>query len=125
MPDGKPDSVLGFVLTLLDLSQPQTMRLVIVSMALAVSLHVAWICGLLEPMGLHVPYAKAEDFAQVQRSVAISAKINISRELRDQYALRCRTSDTSVRVALSNYIESLQLEYQQLTGQRYPEPSCN
>jgi hypothetical protein len=89
-----------------------------------VSTHILWACGLLAFMGLNSPWAKAEDVSQLIHNVALATKLTLSQELRDQYAIVCHTQDVAARAALLRYIESLQVEYQNLTGQRYPEPAC-
>lgn len=109
----------------LGLTVNQLIALGAIVWAAAMSIHVLWACGFLAFMGVESPFAKADDFKGLQHSVAITARINLSRELRDQMSLLCRTKDPSVRVSLGNYIESLQVEYQSVTGQRYPETFCS
>ena len=84
------------------------------------SLHVAWACGWLGFLGAS-GFASAQDLNGLSHTVNVSAQINLARELRDQISLRCRVTDPATRAALDRYIEYLQLEYVNLTRQRYPE----
>ncbi len=95
------------------------------------AIHIAWICGWLVVFGVASPYARADDMqrlassvATLQKNVNIGTRISLGREIRDQMAVRCHTTDESALQGLSNYIESLQSEYLDLTGQRYPETIC-
>lgn len=90
-----------------------------------VSIHILWVCGLTAAIGFASPFAKASDLESVKQAVNISAKITLSRELRDQIHVMCSTKDSQARSSLAQYIEELQSQYQQITGQRYPEPPCS
>ncbi|MGH7743931.1 MAG: hypothetical protein ACREQ5_03810 [Candidatus Dormibacteria bacterium] len=107
---------------------PKTQGLILrVAWVSIVSFHILWVCGWLAFIGLASPFAKAEDFARLAKNVQISATINLSRELRDEYGVYCesKTRDPAAAAAVLKYIEQLQVEYQQIIGTRYPEPQCS
>lgn len=90
---------------------------------LFVSIHIAWACGWLTAIGL-VGFARANDVSQVQQTVNASARVTLSQEIRAQIRVRCASTDQNVVDSLTRYIDSLQVEYERIVGQRYPEPEC-
>lgn len=91
---------------------------------LAVSGHIAWVCGALTLFGLPTPFARADDLQRIQTTVEASARVTLSQEIRAQSLLRCRTTDAALADSLTRYIDGLQTEYERITGKRYPEPGC-
>jgi len=90
---------------------------------LAVSGHIAWACGWLSMVGLG-GFAKADDMSRLQQTVDASARVTISQEIRAQSRVRCASADQAVRDSLTRYIDSLQISYERVAGQRYPELPC-
>lgn len=90
---------------------------------LTVSIHIAWACGWLTAIGL-VGFARADDVSQVQKTVNASARVTLSQEIRAQIRVRCVSTDQNVVDSLTRYIDSLQVEYERIAGQRYPEAEC-
>lgn len=90
---------------------------------LTVSVHIAWACGWLSAIGL-IGFARANDMSELQKTVAASARVTISQEIRAQARVWCATEDQAIKDALARYIDGLQFEYERVAGQRYPEPPC-
>jgi hypothetical protein len=112
---------------------------------IVVTVHIAWACGLLAPMGMNgfVFAGEVDDkiqsavepirselgkvAAKVERTEEISKRIligQIAAQLRDLNRLRCTTSDHEVRRRMERDIEEGEQEYKALTGERYPLASC-
>ena len=112
---------------------------------IVVTVHIAWACGLLAPMGMNgfVFAGEVDDkiqsavepirselgkvAAKVERTEEISKRIligQIAAQLRDLNRLRCTTSDHEVRRRMERDIEEGEQEYKTLTGERYPLASC-
>lgn len=109
---------LGFNLT-----RRQQILIIRILWVLGVSMHIVWACGFLSFLGL-VGFAKADDMQKLQQTVAASARVTLSQEIRSQAGVRCRSVDPLVRDSITRYIDSLQTEYERIAGQRYPEPAC-
>lgn len=112
---------------------------------IVVTIHIAWACGLLAPMGMNgfVFAGEVDDkiqaavepiraelgqvAAKVARTEEISKRIligQIAAQLRDLNRLRCTTSDREVRRRMERDIEEGEQEYKALTGERYPLAAC-
>lgn len=112
---------------------------------IVVTIHIAWACGLLAPMGMNgfVFAGEVDDKIQaavepiraelgqvaskVARTEEISKRIligQIAAQLRDLNRLRCTTSDHEVRRRMERDIEEGEQEYKALTGERYPLAAC-
>jgi hypothetical protein len=127
----KPEGAFGLLALGMNLSTEQQGLIIRVMWVVVVSSLFAWILGAGAIIGLPSKFALAADVSDLKQqqvtletNVRISARISLSRELRDEMALRCRTTDPAVYNALSNYIEQLQQEYVSLTGARYPDTVC-
>lgn len=106
----------GFGLT------PDQRRLLIRTLwVLMVSTHILWVCGFMAIVGFPSPFAKASDVERIQQSADISARISLAQEIRAYSASRCRADD---REPFDKIIDRLQIEYERITGARYPEPRC-
>lgn len=90
---------------------------------IAVSGHIAWACGWLVTLGL-VGFARADELKELRQTVQASARVTLSQEIRAQARIRCLSSDVQIRDSITRYIDSLQVEYERIAGQRFPEPSC-
>ena len=136
MPEGLPDGF-GLLAKGMELTKRNQGLVIRVLWVVTVSTLLLWICGFVSFFA-NPPYAKAGDVQQVQRDVAqlqhtanVTAKINLTRELRDQYSARCElrlskdaAKNASAIEAISHYIDTLLTEYLDLTGKQYPEPVC-
>ena len=112
---------------------------------IVVTVHIAWACGLLAPMGMNgfVFAGEVDDkiqsavepirselgkvAAKVERTEEISKRIligQIAAQLRDLNRLRCTTTDHEVRRRMERDIEEGEQEYKALTGERYPLAAC-
>ena len=90
---------------------------------ITVSIHIAWACGWLSAIGL-IGFARANEVSQIQQTVNASARVTLSQEIRAQIRVRCSTTDQPIIDSLTRYIDGLQLEYERIAGQRYPEIPC-
>lgn len=81
--------------------------LIRVGWVLLVSGHIAWVCGWLVSVGLTGPFARASDMAQVQRTLAVSARIQIQQELREQKRLWCSVENEQSRSLIMRRIDEL------------------
>lgn len=85
---------------------------------------LGYILGALTIFGIAAPFAKAADMEALQRTVLVSARINIAQEIRVQVRAWCAVSDQSVKDAIARTLDTLQDEYQRVAGSRYPQPGC-
>ncbi len=106
-----------------NLNRRQQALMLRVLWVLFVSIHIAWACGWLSALGL-VGFARADEMSKVQQTVNASARVTLSQEIRAQVRVRCASIDQNVVDSLTRYIDSLQIEYERIAGQRYPETTC-
>lgn len=83
-------------------------------------LYVLWTLGMLGVPG----FARAADVDQLQKRVDISAQLNLATEIRIQVRTRCQVPDQASKDSITRYIDDLQRQYKEITGDRYPEASC-
>jgi hypothetical protein len=62
-----------------------------------------------------------EKVDRLQESADISARISLAQEIRAYAAARCKADDPE---PFNQVIERLQVDYERITGSRYPEPRC-
>lgn len=105
--------------------KPRQQSLVIrILWVLAVSGHIAWVCGFLAVIGLPSPFARADEVKGIQQTLEASARVTLGREIREQSRVRCSATDQAIIDSITRYIDSLQTEYERIAGQRYPEMEC-
>jgi hypothetical protein len=114
---------IGLLTTAFGLSKRQQRLILQIGWIVIVTTHIAWACGWLASLGL-VGFVKADDFREVQQTVETSARVTISREIREQAMIRCRVSDPVVAESITRYIDGLQAEYERITKARLVEPPC-
>jgi len=95
-------------------------RLVVSLSICGMLLYVIWSLGLLGVPGL----ARASDVEKLQKRVDISAQLSLAAEIRAQVHARCVVTDQSTKEAITRYIDDLQRQYREITGDRYPEGQC-
>lgn len=86
--------------------------------------HIGWACGYLGPIGLGGGFALAADQKETDRKLTKILQLQISERIRS-LSYECRVlvgHDAKARKA--SEIEEWQLQYRQLSGERYPEPGC-
>lgn len=66
-------------------------------------------------------YVRADDFKELKARVDLSAQLQLAAEIRAQSAI-CRAIPD--KEPIRRVIEQLQLQYRQITGERYPENPC-
>lgn len=106
------------------LNRRQQALIIRVLWVIAVSFHIAWVCGLTTFLGFTPPFAKADDVTELKRITSASARVTLSKEIREQSRIRCSATDQAIIDAITRYIDSLQNEYERIAGQRYPEAEC-
>lgn len=112
---------------------------------IVVTVHIAWACGFLAPMGLEgFVFANEVDdkvqaavepirselgkvAAKVERTEIMALRIlqgQLAAQLRDLNRLRCETTDEHTRMRMERDIEDSEQEYKALAGERYPLAAC-
>ena len=88
---------------------------------------ILWAMGAFAAIGLP-GFVRASEVAEVRQQLAqlktsseISARINLSQEIRTWQRAWCTAQDKS---PIERQIERLQAEYQALVGSRYPDNPC-
>jgi hypothetical protein len=81
---------------------------------------VLWACGAFAVIGLP-GFSLATDVERLKESADISARISLAQEIRLYASARCKADD---REPFDRVIDRLQLDYERITGGRYPEPRC-
>lgn len=109
---------LGFNLT-----RSQKSLLLRIGWVILVTTHIAWACGWLGVLGL-IGFAKADELKELRQTVQASARVTLSQEIRAQATIRCRVTDQYAKDSITRYIDSLQIEYERIAGQRLTEPPC-
>lgn len=125
-PNEEPPDVTGVFSALaagFRLSRKDQALLLRVLWVLSVSIHIAWACGWLTALGL-IGFARADDVHNIQKTIDATARVTLSQEIRAQISLRCRVPDQSVKDSITRYVDSLQDDYERITGHRYPEAQC-
>lgn len=123
-------------------------KLARIAFRLVVAVHIMWVCGLLQPLGLEgVVFAHdvepkvQEHLTPIRTEIsAISTKVrgiedkldytnelvievlvgNMANQLRDLNRLRCTTTDDHVRMRMERDIEDGQRKYMELTSHGTP-----
>ncbi len=104
--------------------RPQDLAMIIrVGWVIIVSAHMLWVCGLLAWAGIDIPFARASDFSKLEQGVAVSARLQLGKEIRGQMLARCVANSATID-SIEQYIDRLQGEYESITGKRYPEVEC-
>jgi hypothetical protein len=138
---------------LYDTSPGERLRMARVTYRAAVAVFLVWSIGFFAPVGYggfargdevdekikaavdpvkaQLEEIKAKELAAIKTQLDTSARTQrkilsaqLSSQLRDLNRLRCTASDAAVRGRMENEIEESEMEYQQLTGDRYPLPAC-
>lgn len=66
-------------------------------------------------------FATNVEVQSLRKRVDIAARLSLTKEIRDFQRNACLVSD---RTNIEIYLERLQVEYQDITGTRYPEYRC-
>lgn len=123
--EGPPDvsTIFGALSRAFSLNRREQALLLRILWVLVVSAHIAWACGWLAVFGL-VGFARGDDVTEIKNATKAAARITLSKEIREQNHVRCLTTDQIVIDSITRYIDSLQFEYERITGSRYPEAAC-
>jgi hypothetical protein len=107
---------------------PKQRQLIIrVLWVLAVSAHMAYVCGIFAFMGIGVaPFARSEDVEGMKRASVVNARIQIIQEMRVQKNAWCKIQDDQTRDSILRYLVRLQGELKEITGEIEPvQPDCS
>lgn len=103
------------------LTKKQRQLIIRVMWVVAVSLHGAYVCGILAFVGIgKAPFARAEDVESLKRASTVQARIQILQEMRDQKRSYCQISDERTRDSIMRYMIRLQGELREITGEIEP-----
>lgn len=99
---------------------------------IAVSGHIAWVCGFLASIGLQSPFVQAGDMQKVEQKVDRSIELQIKQlkqskatEIRSVLVKLCGQLTREERDQQLSEKERLQSEYKELNGNvEYKEPPC-
>lgn len=87
---------------------------------LLVTTNMLWLWGFLAWAGLAVPFARAETVAELQHIVMVSAKLQLTQELRVQTLYWCGAKDGQDKFAVEQTLDRLRDEYRRITGGEVP-----
>lgn len=92
---------------------------------LLVTTNMLWIWGFLGWLGLAVPFARADTVTELQHTVMISARLQLTQELRVQTIYWCQAKDGQEKLAVEQTLDRLRDEYKRITGgETPPEFKC-
>lgn len=92
---------------------------------LIVTTHILWVCGLLVPVGLSAPFARADTVEELTRTASISARLQLTTELRVQTIYWCAAKDPTQKQGFEQTIDRLHEEYRRVTkGESPPTFRC-
>lgn len=103
------------------LTAKQRQLIIRVLWVLAVTAHMAYVCGILAFAGIgSAPFARAEDVEGMKKANAVTARIQIIQEMRVQKRSYCQISDERTKDSIMRYMLRLQDELRDITGQNEP-----
>jgi hypothetical protein len=92
---------------------------------LLVTSNMFWTWGLLAWAGIAAPFARAVTVEDLQHTVMISAKLQLTQELRVQTLYWCKAKDGQEKYAVEQTLDRLRDEYRKITGgETPPEFTC-
>lgn len=107
------------------LSRRQQQLIIRTLWVLLVTTNTLWTWGLLTWLGLTAPFARAQTVADLQRIVSVSARLQLTQELRVQTLYWCGAKDDVQRNAVEQTLDRLREEYKHVTGgEAPPEFKC-
>ncbi len=91
-----------------------------------VSIHIAWVCGWLGFVGLATPFARAADVQDIQKTLRVSAEIQLQSELRAQKNMWCKNTDEKTRETIMHRIDELRRNLREIARieDGTAEPQC-
>lgn len=134
---------------LFDATVEEKARLARISYRIAVTIFIVWAVGVFRPFGLG-GFARADDIEK-RRNEAIAAAVEplkmeltsinkvltsqdvvlkqiridqLATKLRDLRNIQCSTTDHDALNRIATEINSTQIQYRELTGERYPFEAC-
>lgn len=95
-----------------------------ISWVVAVTGHMAWVCGFLAGFGLAAPFARASDVDKLLRASEVNARISMQNEIRLQVRVLCQSDDDDIRASAMRRIDELRDELWEISRIRVPDPQC-
>lgn len=105
------------------LSEEQVRGAITVGWRLALVVHIAFACGWLGFLGLP-GFAMASDQKATDTKLTKILQLQISDRIRSLSYERCLLIGQDQKARKASEIEEWQLQYRQISGERYPEPGC-
>jgi hypothetical protein len=105
------------------LSDEQVRGAIIVGWRLVLVAHIAFACGWLTFLGLP-GFALASDQRNTDAKLTKILQLQISERIRSLSYERCVVIGHDAKARKAGEIEEWQLQYKQISGERYPEPGC-
>jgi hypothetical protein len=107
------------------LSKTQQQLIIRTLWVLLVTTNALWTWGLLAWLGLTAPFARADAVTDLQHTVMISARLQLTQELRVQTMYWCQAKDGQEKFAVEQTLDRLRDEYRRITGgETPPEFKC-
>lgn len=104
------------------LTDVQVRGVIKVAWRLAIVVHIGWVCGWLEPMGISPPFAQAKDVTVLERKTNILLRAAIDTSLRGLIEARCQVTGPRERDTIDREINLQKTEWYALTGREWLEP---
>jgi hypothetical protein len=106
------------------LTDEQAKGAVIVGWRALIVAHVFWACGWLSMFGIGGGFALASDQRSTDAKLTKILQLQLSERIRSLSYERCLVIGHEQKARKASEIEEWQLQYKQLSGERYPEPGC-
>ena len=113
------------------LSKQQISGAIAVGWRATIVVHIAWVCGWLNPFGFPPPFASAGELTELKQTAeklasanALSTRLALIRELRLQQEALCAAPNPRIREVVQGTIDRLREDYASLTNQIYPVQGC-
>lgn len=119
------DALLELIFGSLPASKEQRSFFMRASWFVVVSLHILWIWGLLAWAGFAAPFARASTVEELAKNASITARLQLTQEMRVQTLYWCALKDQTQQSAVERILDRLHEEYRRVTnGEKPPEFKC-
>lgn len=104
------------------LTEAQIKGVIKVGWRLAIVVHIGWVCGWFQPIGLDPPFARAGDVTTLERKTDVLLRAAIDTSLRGLMKARCQVTGERERQVIDNEINVQKAEWHSLTKREWQEP---
>lgn len=126
--EGEKESLPGSfnILSLgMGLNRKQQQLIIRTLWVLLVTTNALWTWGALAWAGMTAPFARADIVTELSHTVMISARLQLTQELRVQTLYWCGAKDENQKVSVEQTLDRLRDEYRRITGgETPPEFKC-